>query len=100
MAIVRRTICLTQRDGVALHESLGSFVETGQSTRNRREVVITRLAAEYLAIRCTLGVLCGEALVILLIDESWWIDVVTVVDAGFGAGAHELDRTMEYRFNR
>ena len=44
--------------------------------------------------------LCGEALVILLIDETWRIDVMTVVDAGFGAGTYELDRTMKHRLNR
>ena len=61
---------------------------------------IVRLAAEYPTIRCTFGVLCGEALVILLIDESWLIDVMTVVDTGFGAGTYELDRTMKHRLDR
>ncbi len=74
--------------------------QTGQPTRKPRAVDIVCLAAEHLTIRCTLGMLCGEALVILLIDESWRIDVMTVVDAGFGAGTYELDRTMKHRLDR
>ena len=54
----------------------------------------TRLAAE----RCTVGIakylLAGNALVVFLVLESKWIDIVTMIKIGFSASADHLSGAL------
>ena len=55
------------------------------------------LALEQPTVGRALGVLGGEALIVLLIDESGRVDVVTMIESSLGARSEEFNRPAKDR---